>query len=383
MEVIIIGGGASGLTAAIVAAHSGKNVTVLEANERVAKKLLMTGGGRCNLANVLVDKNFYNHPDFVEGIFESVTFDQFKEFLTNIGLFLSVPDEEGRVYPITYTANSVVDALRLTADRLKIKVVCSQKAVKIEKEKDKYTVFTKDASFSGDRVIISAGGNSQAQSNMLNSLISANYVTPLCPSLAPLKVTNPPKMLNGVRLRCAITLLKNDKVFCTQKGEVLFRDFGLSGICIFNLSSFVARDRVKRKKYRYSLSIDTLPNFSENDLQRILSERIHLGFDLHELFVGQLHNKIAEYIIKNATEKSPEFLANSAKNMLFSGAAPIDYSLSQVTSGGVDINYLDKNLALPNGIRVCGEAIDVDGLCGGYNLYFAFVSGIFAAKRLS
>jgi predicted Rossmann fold flavoprotein len=382
MEVIIIGGGASGLTAAILAARDGKNVTVLEANERVAKKLLMTGGGRCNLANVNIDKNVFNHPDFVDNLFNSVNFDKFKEFLKSIGLFIGFPDEEGRIYPITYSANSVADALRLTADRLKVKVVCSQKATKIQKVKDKYKVFTKDAVFSGDRIVVSVGGNSQAADNMLSNLINSDYLTSFCPALTPIKVNNPPKMLNGLRMRCSVALFKDGKSFCAQRGEVQFRDFGLSGICVFNLSSIIARDRVAGKKYEYTLSVDALPDFELNDLERILADRTKEGYTHSELFVGLLPNKAAEYIVKNTGNTRPSDLAFGAKNMKFYGAQLTDYSLSQVTCGGVDINYLDKNLSLPDGVRVCGEAIDVDAFCGGYNLYFAFVSGITVAAGL-
>lgn len=382
MDVTVIGGGVSGLVYAICASRAGNSVTLIESNQRVGKKLLLTGAGRCNLTNVNVNSKAYNNPVFVKKIFEEVPFGEYEKFVNSCGIYLSKPDDEGRVYPITYSSASVCDCLRFSAMRSGVKVICNALVEKIKKTKDGFSVCFNGKDVVSKRVVVAVGSSSQATNVNLDQLVGKQFLTNMAPSLAPMKVRLVAKSLSGVRARCLIALKKDNHTIAEELGEVQFRDFGLSGICTFNMSSYVARTRAKGDKSRFDLHIDFLPSFSAQQLKSILLHRIKEGYG-DEIFVGLLPNKIAEWIKKQNLSKDIDRYVEKIKNTVFEDANPVDFALSQVTSGGVDVKYLDETLTLPNGITVVGEALDVDGLCGGYNLHFAVVSAIYASKKLS
>lgn len=381
MDVIVIGGGVSGLVYAICASRAGNAVTLLESNQRVGKKLLLTGAGRCNLTNSNVNSQGYNNPFFVKKILDEVPFCEYERFVTSCGIYLSKPDEEGRVYPITYSSASVCDCLRFSAMRLGVNIICNATAEKIKKTKEGFSVCFDGKNITCKRVVVAVGGSSQASKVNLDKLVGNEFLTATMPSLAPMSVRNVAKSLSGVRAKCLIALKKDNQTLAEELGEVQFRDFGLSGICTFNMSSYVARSRVKGDKSRFNLHLDFLPSFSFQQLKSLLLQRIDDGYG-DEIFVGLLPNKIAEWLKKQNLSKNIDRYVEKIKNTVFEDANPVDFTLSQVTSGGVNVKYLDEALTLPNGITVVGEALDVDGLCGGYNLHFAVVSAIYASKKI-
>jgi len=370
------------LTYAVCSAKKGNAVTLLESNARVGKKLLLTGGGRCNLTNADVRSDFYNNPSFVQKVLDLCPQSSYLTFLQECGIYLSSADEEGRVYPITYSSASVCDCLRFSAIRNGVKIRCDATATKIEKTQKGFCVYVGAEKLFADKVVVAVGSASQARSTNLDKLIDKRFLTATAPSLAPMKVSNAPKGLSGVRTRCKMTLIKDNREVATQRGELQFRDFGLSGICTLNLSGYVARARVKGDKTPFDLAVDFLPEFSLEEVIKIINIRKKQGYSRTDLFVGLLPNKIAEWLQKQNVTNDDEKTAVLAKNMIFNNPEPVDYTLSQVTSGGVDVKYLDKGFNLPNGVTVLGEALDVDGLCGGYNLHFAVTSAIVAVNAI-
>lgn len=167
-----------------------------------------------------------------------------------------------------------------------------------------------------------------------------------------------------------------------QEGEIQFRDFGLSGIMMFDLSALIARERVAGISEKYDLEVDFLPFLDFCRLNEELEYRLSCGAGRDGVFRGLLQGKLADQIARRARCFTAAELARSAKKHIFSNAVTMSYEMSQVTCGGVDVNCLDEGLALPDGTVVVGEALNMDGLCGGYNLAFAFASALAAADRI-
>lgn len=381
MKIVVVGGGASGLVFSILSARQGHRVTLLEANSRVGKKLMLTGGGRCNLYNDAVDARCYNDPYFVGKVFENCSKEKYLRVIESFGIFIDVPDGEGRVYPITYSAASVVDCLRFEATRVGVNIVCDTRVDGIITGEG-YAVNAGGRQYCCDKVVIAIGSGSQSAKTGLADLVGKEYLTKTVPSLSPLTVNNIPKGISGVRAKCEMTLLDNGRRVASERGEIQFRDFGLSGICTLNLSAYIARARVKGEKNEFDVSVDFLPDFDEKILRNILMNRQRSGYTDDQLLVGLLPNKLAETIRRAVAHDDTDGLVRFVKRYVFKNAETVDYSLSQVTSGGVKCEFVDEGFNLPDGIIVLGEALNVDGLCGGYNLYFAFVSAIVAAERL-
>lgn len=382
MKIVVVGGGASGLVFASMAAQRGHEVVLLESNSRVGKKLMLTGGGRCNLFNAERNPDRYNEPDFVRKVFKECTEEEYLDVVRSFGIYTSSPDDEGRVYPVTYSAASVVDCLRFTAERAGVRTICNAHVNEIKVLPDGYAVKAGKQEYLCDKAVIAVGSRSQATITDLPRIAGRRYMTETVPSLCPLKVSNPLKGLAGVRAKCEVTLLKKGTRVASERGEVQFRDFGLSGICVLDLSSYVARERVKGYDGRFDISVDFLPDFTASELKEILVERKKAGYTDSMLFVGLLPNKVAEAVLRTVFRDDIDRLVEIVKKFVFSNADVTDFSISQVTAGGVACEFVDDGFNLPDGVIVLGEALDVDGQCGGYNLYFAFVSAIVAAKKL-
>ena len=204
------------------------------------------------------------------------------------------------------------------------------------------------------------------------------YFTPLIPSLVPVKIHNMEGVLNGIRVKAEVSLYDGALLLGKQSGEILFKDYGLSGICVFNLSAIIARRQVKRQQGDYIFIADLVPGMTQWDLADLLYLRMKSGYDANKLFYGILHNKVAEVVIKRCGGNDVSVLAHTAKNMRFQYLKSLDFSMSQVTAGGIDDRYINPDtLTLPNGITALGEVLNVDGICGGNNLYFAAASALY------
>ena len=377
MKILVIGGGMAGLTYAIVACKNGFDVTLAERNPRVGKKLATTGNGKCNIGNANVNSSCYNGSPIVYRVLDAISVNEYKQFLLSCGIY-TYTDAEGRMYPMSDSAANVVDCLRHQLKKFGATLWPDTEITTVDKAGNQYIVTVGTVSYEFDKVVLACGSGSQAEKPNISNIIPSDVFTPVVPSLVPVKIRNMDGMLNGLRVRANVTLYDGNMYLGKESGEVLFKDYGLSGICIFNLSALIARKLVQRKNGNYVFSVDVVPHICEWDLQEILHARIKCG-ERSKLFYGILHNKLAEHIVRQAGPNADaSTLAHTAKDLHFTYDRLLDWSKSQVTAGGVDDGYLDMDtLALQNGIVVLGELLNVDGICGGNNLYFAAASALY------
>lgn len=372
MKTLVIGGGMAGLTYAIVALKNGIDVTIAERNSRVGKKIAMTGNGKCNVGNANVDATCFNDSQIAKNVLAEISVNEYVQFLNSCGIFTHT-DELGRMYPLCESASNVVDCLRHQFAKNGGKLLTEVNVEAVTMQKGKYL-------FEGilyDKLVLACGSGSQAPQPNL-PLVKPEWCTKTFPSLVPVRVTKMDGALNGIRAKCNVTLLADNAPVATESGEVLFKDYGLSGICIFNLSAIIARNLVAEKSHSYVFSIDLVPTLTFEQLWQIVSKREADG-EKDKLFYGILHNKLAESIAKRA--KSAYEQCKLAKNFTFTFEKLLDFTMSQVTAGGIDERFVDTALTLPNGVVALGEMLNVDGICGGNNLYFASASALYTFNK--
>ncbi|MDR2513812.1 MAG: aminoacetone oxidase family FAD-binding enzyme [Christensenellaceae bacterium] len=388
-DVLIIGGGASGLMAAATAAKGGKSVLVLEAGERVGKKLLATGNGRCNLSNLGAEPPAYFGDVRGRLLAPEALLARFAE----LGLACA-PDPEGRLYPLSESASSVLDVLRLALARHGAREICGFSAEKAQKTRQGFLVTAQDGREAAGRALILACGSPAASAADGYALARGlgHSVTPLLPGLCPLPCESPAllKGLRGLRVKCEASLLDGETLLARERGEVLFKDAQISGILAFDLS------RHLRGAKKPVLSLDLLPG--AEDISGLLRARQALfgsepaaGF-----FMGLLHKQIGLSLLARAGISPSARVSGLGRNEILALAsllrgwrfpveAPRSFAGAQLALGGVPASELRENSLqsrLCEGLFLCGELLDVDGPCGGFNLHFAFGSGHLAALEL-
>lgn len=388
-SVIVIGGGAAGLIAAVSAARNGTHVTVLEAAKRVGQKILRTGNGRCNLTNLDVSAHDYNDPAYVEGLLERYPADVVLEFFESIGL-LAVEEDEGRMYPLSNTASSVLDVLREACVRLGVTILCEQEAIDIRANDEGYAVACADGAMHGaDCIIVCTGGASR----LLGKL--GHAIDAFQPVLCPVKTTTQHlKGLSGTRAQAVVAAFHDgeQEPYFLETGEVLFRDYGLSGIVIFDLSRFAQTGDL--------VQLDFIPGFSIEEYSSWLNDRYawlcNCGEGLEDVSVtcadllcGSFHPRLNNAIARVAGLKPsqpvrPEDclkLAHAAKSFRVEVMGLGDAKQAQVTRGGAatkEFDPLTLESSLAPGVFAAGETLNVDGRCGGFNLHWAWASGLAA-----
>ncbi len=394
-KVVIIGGGASGLMAAAELASSGTPAVLLERLDRVGKKILQTGNGRCNLSNTAMDASHYHYSSFVEAAYAGTPPSLVASRLSDWGLLFA--EESGRIYPRTFAASSVLDVLRMRLSPA-VTVHTETRVTAILPQQDGFLVRTDNGSFPASQVILAAGGSAAPRcgtdgSGVLLAESLGHHATPCYPGLVQLHARHPAlKSLKGMRVRCQPTLVLPEENVCGEIGEVLFTDYGLSGICIFQLSSLL-RDAPSAE-----ILLNLLPELSPDSRHAWLSSRLELYPDAacEVLFTGVLPRMLSLAVLKAAD--IPAGLPVSSLNgkqkealfrMLFRMPFPITgthgMDAAQVTVGGVETGEVDPaNMASRccPGLYLTGELLNVDGECGGYNLHFAFTSGLAAARSI-
>ncbi len=378
-DVVIIGCGASGAMCALTTKN--KNVAIIDANTVALKKILATGNGRCNLTNMSPSHKAYNQN--IDKYLNKFGIQDTLVFFEQLGLEY-YSDDEGRVYPLSNTAKSVQDVMSNALDG-KVDLYMQQTVKDVDYINNKFVVTTDNDKFECNKLVVSSGGNTFA--NCLTKL--GVKFKPFTPSLVGLKCDNI-KDLNGVRVpyvKVTATTLDGDSQ--VYYGEILFRDNGLSGIVIFNISTLFARNSV----FSGNITIDLVPNIYKVDLVSKLQNRKKLNCELSKLFVGMFHNAVANEIFKQAkinTNKQSNKLTNNEIDKLAYVIKNLNYKVtgcldnSQVHSGGVLLTELDDNLmckTIPN-LYFTGEVCDVDGVCGGYNLQWAWTSGHIVGEQL-
>lgn len=367
MKLAIIGGGASGLMlASVIRKHNTDiEIVILEKLEHVGKKILMSGNGKCNLSNTNITLDKYNN----ELGYKIASSFNVEKYFNELGL-LTYEDIEGRVYPISNVANSVLDVLRNSLQNIEIKE--NFNVTKINKKDNKYTIVSDKFDFiDADIVALAAGGKTYyKESNGFNiaSMLS-HRITPLRPTLSSLKIKENLASIENLRAKVNAKLLANNKIIYEDSGEVLFKKDALSGIVIFQLSSIIARDPFKK----YTIELDLMPSMSEENLSEYISK--------YPSMTGMFAKMINQYVVKNSTSKDSKDIAHTIKHLSFNVLDNIEFKNAQVTAGGVNVNEVKESLESKynNNLYILGELLDVDGMCGGYNLHFAFASGYVVA----
>lgn len=371
----------SGMTAAIALARKGHGVTVLEANSRLGKKISLTGNGRCNIMNESAALDKYNKSAVAEKIVPHYL-QKVKDFFAGIGLVLSPPDSEGRIYPLTNNANSVVDCMRFALEKSGAKSVLDCEVHKIGVKGGKPFAASSKGEFYADAVILASGSSAGVKPHA--APLDEKFFTPRFPSLTPVKVADPLPVLNGVHLSARVSLhCEGEKIF-SESGEVLFKEYGLSGIVVLNMSAVIARGKVAGINDGYVISLDMFESMSVAGLAKLLETRFEKFGDTFT--AGLMHNKIAQAaqqrLGRPLTKKALPAFAALVKNFTFRFDSLVDRSMAQVIAGGVDEKFLDERHRLQGAEIYCvGEALNVDGMCGGHNLYFAAASALFAAEN--
>ncbi|MGN0448607.1 MAG: aminoacetone oxidase family FAD-binding enzyme [Acutalibacteraceae bacterium] len=401
MKVAIIGGGASGLSCAVTVGQLCKkhnlkvDITVFEKNTRVGKKLLATGNGRCNMMNVNEGSFFFDKDGFSSYALKRFDTKSNLTFFKELGLYTRY-DEEGRIYPLSNQSSSVLDALRFECERLKINFVCDCEVLSVEPHKGGFKL--NGGSFY-DAVVLSCGGKAAVKSfngyGILKSL--GHSVTKLTASLTKISVKEKAflKPLKGVRQKGNFSLILNGKLIAEEKGEMQFTDYGLSGIAIMQFSSHIAH---LENPQNIEIVCDFVPEFSEIEIFKAIKSYIsHNPYNKTEnLLGGFVNKKLGESILKSngvafdkrvkaLNDDTLKNLCHCLKKCKFTFDELKGFDDAQVTCGGADtreFSYRTMMSEKHRNLYCTGELLDVDGLCGGYNLHWAWSSGRLAGESI-
>ena len=392
MTVGIIGGGASGMAAALAAAqYPNTQVILLERQSRVGRKLGATGNGRCNLTNLHAGAGGYHgeNPAFAGPALERYPVEETLGWFRALGLF-TVAEDSGRVYPYSDQANSVVDVLRFALEKPNIRQELGFEVEKVKKISEGFQISGNGQTIDVDRLIIACGGlagtklgGSMSGYKLLRSF--GHHCTKLRPTLVQLKTGWAGVAgLKGVRANCHAAIYHDGALHRESTGEIQFTEVGLSGPVMFEIS----RDACQGSG-EWICSLDFLPQWEEEALLRELLRRQETALPASELLTGILHNRLGRVLTQAAGISPNRQISELSKVQLQEAAAqvksfevsltePLGMDAAQVTAGGICTSEFDENTMesrLVPGLYACGEVLDIDGDCGGYNLQWAWSSG--------
>ena len=392
MTVGIIGGGASGMAAALAAAqYPNTQVILLERQSRVGRKLGATGNGRCNLTNLHAGETSYHgeSPAFASPALRRYPVEDTLRWFRALGL-LTVAEDSGRVYPYSDQANSVVDVLRFALEKPNIQQKLGFEAEKIKKLPEGFQILGREESLVVDRLIIACGGlagtklgGSMSGYQLLRSM--GHHCTRLRPTLVQLKTSWAGVAgLKGVRANCRAAIYRDGTLHRESTGEIQFTEFGLSGPVMFEIS----RDACQGSG-EWICDLDFLPQWEEKELLQELLHRQGTALPASELFTGILHNRLGRVLTQAAGISPQRLISELSREQLQEAAAqvkhfevcltePLGMDAAQVTAGGICTSEFDETTMESRhvpGLFACGEVLDIDGDCGGYNLQWAWSSG--------
>ncbi len=403
MKIGIVGGGAAGMMAAITAATDGAKVTLLEGGERVGKKILSTGNGKCNLGNLNLSAADYYGADeeWIAECLSRFDSDDTLRFFGRIGLMLK--EKNGYLYPLSEQAASVLDVLRTELRTCGVEVITESKIISVEKRTEgDFVVRSADKSFYFDRVILACGSKAAPKTGSDGSGYKlakrlGHELIPTVPALVQLRCGEGYlKEVSGVRTDAQITVMgTEDKI--TECGELQLTDYGISGIPVFQLSrkvNYLLRNLGKDGEVE--VQIDLLPEYTKEDLEQLLTVRKLLQTDrtVEEFFTGILNKKLMllfimmaglkrDMLVELAENWRLEAVFDLCKNWRLHVIGSNPYENAQVCAGGVDTTQVNTTMEsqLVPGLYFAGELLDVDGRCGGYNLQWAWCSGYLAGHN--
>ncbi len=401
INIAVIGGGASGLIAAIEAKKNSDSsciVSIFEKNDRVGRKILSTGNGRCNLGNNSRDICHYGGTitNIVPQVF--FNFPDTKEYFRSFGLICR--EEDNRLYPNSNHASSVLDTLRLSAQSCGVDVYCNCEITEIYLKKNKFILkSSENIIYNSDIVIFSIGGYSAPALGTDGSAFSilknlGIKILRCYPALCPIKTdSNLVNNLKGIRIHANVSLFDlNENLIASELGEVQFTSDSLSGVCVFNLAAYC------NNRNDLFISIDLMPNASLNEVYQMISDIYtkRNNWLLEDFLTGIFQKKMTFQILKkcNISLKSIKMtymlskkdlynIADIIKDWRFPVRSLSEWSNSQVTNGGVPLEEINSDLELkkiPN-FYVTGEALDLHGACGGFNLNWAWASGFYVGRK--
>lgn len=401
-EIVIIGGGASGLVSAIIAARRGKKVIILERNNICGKKILVTGNGRCNYFNEDQNIKHYrsNDTELLKEIITKKNQEKVLQFFKEIGIEPKI--KNGYYYPFSNQAVSIQNALLTEIKNLNIEIKNEVEVRKIKKQNDKFIIMTDKENIEANKVIISTGSKSAPKTGSDGSgykicqELGHTIIEPL-PALVQLKGKEKYfKEWNGIRADVAINLYEDNKEIAKEVGEIQLTDYGISGICVMNLSGRVARGLYTGKD-EY-VKINFLSNLNINTVQECISfidkrNKSMKNRTISELLDGIINYKLLNVLLKNLknkqwneiSAKDKEKIAESLVELKVNIIGTNSFDKSQVCSGGIPLKEIDVNTMeskLVKDLYITGELLDCDGDCGGYNLTWAWITGIIAGEEV-
>ena len=394
MVIGIIGGGASGMAAAIAAAeHQNVQVLLFERQARLGRKLLATGNGRCNLTNLHACAQSYHGEQvaFAEHALDLYDVQNTLNWFRDLGLY-TVAEDSGRVYPFSDQANSVLDVLRFALEKTNIEVITGFEVTKVKKTAAGFTVESSEESYACDKVIIACGGlagtklgGSMSGYKLLQKF--GHKVTKLRPTLVQIQSGwTQCASLKGVRAECDAAIIRDGQLYAACKGEIQFTEHGVSGPVIFQISRDVCRE-----KGNWVCRLNLLPDLIDPvaQLMPMLQKKQDTNLAAEELFTGILHNRLGRVVVKEAgislhapirqlEDWELEKACHTALALEIPLTEPMGMDSAQVTAGGIYTSEFDpqtmESRFVP-GLYACGEVLDIDGDCGGFNLQWAWSSG--------
>lgn len=412
-DIAIIGGGTAGLVAAVCCAKKlakikGIKIAILEKENKVGRKLLATGNGKCNITNENMSSEYYNADGraLVESVLARYSAQKLISFFYSLGLVCKA-DSAGRVYPLCGQASAVLDILRINLSSLGVDELCGTDVRSVSHDKGEYRLETKNTVIYSKSVVLATGG--KAQPNLGSNGASYSFAemlsldcTPIFPSLVPVKCENDNlSVMKGVRTGAEVSLAADGVTLHSEVGELQLNENNLSGICIFQLSRAVNEFQTLRSvngvRYKnVSIIVDFMPDYSLDDVEKMLFRRRKQLSKLtaEDLLTGILNKKIGLYLgkrlgispakrlINTLSDDEILRLADMIKHCEFTPSVVSGFSTAQVTAGGINIKEVDENMEClkHKNLYIAGEALNVDGICGGYNLHWAFSSGIIAGN---
>ncbi|MDF2610496.1 MAG: hypothetical protein K0R92_1970 [Lachnospiraceae bacterium] len=401
-EVIIVGGGASGLMAGIIAARQKHKVTILEHKDKIGKKILATGNGKCNYTNLIQTPECYRSSDstFPGKVLAQFDVTKTLDFFSDLGIYPK--EKRGYIYPNSEQAASIVEVLKMELERLNVKIQCNIHVDRIVK-KESFLIISNKGQFRADKIILATGGCASAQLGSdgsgydLAKELGHRIIKPL-PALVQLKSSEKYfKTLAGVRIEALVKLFINQKLITEEYGELLMANYGVSGIPIFQISRFAAKALSEHNKV--ILKIDFLPSLNWKEVSNLINNRIKTnpGKNMEELLIGLFNHKLAYVMLKeagisaylpckDANQNQVTNLVNQIKEWNIPINEPNSFDQAQVSAGGIDTREIRPDTMeskLIKGLYFTGEIIDVDGTCGGYNLQWAWTTGFVAGMGLS
>lgn len=400
-KVIVVGGGASGIVAAISAAREGAKVTIIEHKDRVGKKILSTGNGRCNLTNEYMTPDCFrgDELDIVPKVLKQFGYQETMQFFEELGVILK--NKQGYIYPISDQATTILDVLRMELDRRDVTLCLEHHVTAVKKNAKGFLVSTDKGSYQGDALILATGGKAAAVLGSDGSGYTlakqfGHHMSPVVPALVQLKAKGTFfKQLSGVRTQAKVSLHVDGKLAGSDTGELQLTNYGISGIPVFQISRYAAKGLYEKKTV--TAELDFLPTMTDEVFMNFVEKRMQLhGYKTAEdFFIGMFHKKLISVLLKeghvpsttimNQLSKSKlESLLSLCKHFLVEIEGTNDFDQAQVCAGGIRTTEIDSQTMesiYETDLYLVGELLDIDGICGGYNLQWAWSTGFIAGKN--